>query len=108
MARYENQTFTDRTVLIDGHQFVGCRFERCTIEFRATALPQLINCHFENCRWAFMGHAADTVRFMMALYNNGDPVLQNVVEQSLNNIRKNYDAPLREEEVRPMALNPRE
>src|SRR6476469_8084006 len=34
MARFENETFENRTVVIDGNWYEGCTFNSCTIEFR--------------------------------------------------------------------------
>jgi hypothetical protein len=104
MARFDNEVFENRTVLIDGNEYVGCEFTTCTIEFRATARPQLINCHFAGCRWSFNGPAADTIRFLTALYSNGDPVLQAVVDQTLANVRTGVLPDLRPTEKRPPAL----
>lgn len=103
VARYEQQTFRNATIVIDGHQFIGCRFESCTMEYQAVAPPTLLGCHFEACRWSFTNHAGQTIQFLMALYANGDPMLQGVVEQTLTNIRNNDAAPLQEHEVRPLA-----
>ena len=104
MARYENERYENRTVLIDGHQFVNCHFETCTIEYRATAQPQMNGCHFAGCRWSFQGAAANTIRFLTALYANNDPVLQGMVNQTLDNIKRNHEQALSEDEMRPVAM----
>ena len=101
MARFVNQTFDNKTVLIDGNRYEGCTFNSCTIEFRAVELPTLGNCHFAGCRWSFDGPAANTIRFLTALYGNGDPTLQSVVQQTLDNIRLNALPDLAPDERRP-------
>jgi len=103
MARFVNQTFDNKTVVIDGNRYEGCTFNSCTIEFRAVELPMLGNCHFADCRWSFDGPAANTIRLLTALYSNGDPILQGVVQQTLDNIRMNALPDLSEEERRPKA-----
>lgn len=103
MARFEKQTFDNKTVVIDGNVYANCTFNSCTIEFRGVDLPTLSNCHFAGCRWSFDGPAANTIRFMTALYGNGDAVLQNVVQQTLDNIKINALPALDATEQRPKA-----
>ena len=89
MARFENETFENKTVVIDGNSYQNCTFNSCTIEFRGVELPSLGGCHFAGCRWSFDGPAANTIRFLTALYGNGDAMLQSVVQQTLDNIKLN-------------------
>jgi hypothetical protein len=104
MARYENETFSGVQVRIDGHQFINCRFERCTIEYRGEHVLELVGCHFEQCRWFFNGAAGETLRFLGALHADGDPGLKKMVQETLENVTKNVAPPLQKTERRPKAV----
>lgn len=104
MARYEQETFTNVQVRIDGNQFINCRFESCTIEYRGEHQLVLSGCHFVGCRWFFNGPAGETLQFLGALYADGDAGLKKMVEETLQNVTKNVAPPLQSTEVRPKAV----
>lgn len=104
MASYEDQTFTNAQVRIDGNQFLRCRFENCTIEYRGERLLQLNDCHFAGCRWFFNGPAGETLRFLGALYADGDAGLKKMVEETLANVTTNVVPELQTTERRPKAV----
>lgn len=71
MARYNKTAFRGRAMVIDGNEYLGCKFENCTIVFCGAAPVVLDACTFEGCQWTFDGPAARTAQFMAALYQMG-------------------------------------
>ena len=84
MAKFEKKPFRDQSIVIDGNEYIDCRFERCEIIYAGASLPTLIRNSFNECRWTFDGPAARTVQFMSALYGGGG---QAVIEATFENIR---------------------
>lgn len=88
---FKNQTFpsTDHpetTIILDFNAFEKCTFIKCQLVFHATGPVGMNGCTFDNCTWAFNGPAADTVKFMAALYSQGGGG-RDLIESTLNNIR---------------------
>ncbi len=104
MARYERRTFSSVQVRIDGNEFIECRFENCTIEYRGEHLLLLQGCHFQGCRWFFNGPAGETLRFLGALHADGDPGLKKMVEETLANVTTNNVPELQNTERRPRSI----
>ena len=104
MARYENEQFANALVRIDGNQFVNCHFDTCTIEYRGEQQLELSGCHFMGCRWFFNGPAGETLRFLGALYADGDAGLKKMVEETLANVTSNVAPELQATEQRPKAV----
>jgi hypothetical protein len=104
MSIYTGHTFKDVQIRVDGHQFDHCTFNNCTIEYCGEHLLQLNDCHFNGCRWFFNGPAGETLRFLAALYANGDPGLQRMVKQTLDNVTNGVAPALGESESRPRAI----
>jgi hypothetical protein len=75
-------TFKNATVHVDGHTYLGCRFEQCRLVYSGGELPSMIGCEFERCRWRLAGAAARTLRLMKAMTGRGGP-LRELVERSL-------------------------
>ncbi len=71
MARYNKTAFRGKALVIDGNEYLGCKFENCTIVFCGAAPVVLDACTFEACQWSFDGPAARTAQFMAALYQMG-------------------------------------
>jgi len=86
VGKFEKQTFADTSIVIDGNEYVGCRFSQCEIIFAGGSLPNLTNNSFTDCRWTFDGPAGRTVQFMKALYEGGG---KGLVEATFDNIRGN-------------------
>lgn len=84
MAKYEKKPFRDQSIVLDGNEYIGCRFERCEIIFTGGSLPKLIGNHFDDCRYTFDGPAARTVQLMAALYSGG---AQQLIEATFETIR---------------------
>jgi len=82
----ERQTFSNATIIIDGNEYLECKFERCKIVYCGVAVVALNGCSFSDCEWSFDGPAARTVQFMSALYASGGGAKE-LIEQTLRNIR---------------------
>lgn len=84
MALFQNTTFRDDTIELDGNEYDGCRFENCQLIYRARAPMKLANCSFFGFTIALEDAAANTLDFLTALYHGG---FQSTIEQTFNNIR---------------------
>ncbi len=65
--KYENETFTGSSVDLDGNEFIGCSFEKCTIVYSGGKPPLIGRCTFSDQRFEFRGAAANTVEFLKAM-----------------------------------------
>jgi hypothetical protein len=84
MAKYDKQTFTGQSIVIDGNDYTGCHFNGCMLVFTGAALPNLVGNKFTDCMYVFDGPAARTIQFMAALYGGG---WQPIIEATFDNIR---------------------
>ena len=87
--RYENLTLSNRTVLLDGDQFVKVVFDKCRIQYAGGVLPVLQETRFQGCTWNFVGAADLTIAFLRILYASGgkDDVgaqIIKIIQQSTN------------------------
>ena len=87
MTNRADTTITGERVKIDGNEYKNVTFERCIMEYHGEQAVKLIDCKFVACRWAFDGPAGNTVRFMSAIYQNGDPTLQKLIDDTFASIR---------------------
>ena len=87
MPTYRATTFRHETVRLDGSSFDGCTFEDCALEFAGAMPRRVVNCRLTNCRWSFVGAAADTMRFLGLMYQDFGPEAQRIVEQAFENVR---------------------
>ena len=65
------KTFQDERIILDGHTYDGCTFERCELVFFGAAVTTLTNNHMIDCTWRFEGNAALTLAFLRALAEGG-------------------------------------
>ena len=87
MSRYKKQSFKNADIELDENEFVGCKFEGCTLIYHGGKPPRINGCSFSSdIRISFEGAAGDTVALMTALYHCG---LQPIIEDTINNIRGN-------------------
>ena len=84
--RYDNKTIANRSVLLDGDQFIGCRFNGCVVQYAGGVIPLLSECKFDNrCVWQFIGAADLTIKFLRIIYNDsGD---SNIADQIIKVIK---------------------
>lgn len=81
---HTNLTFTDATILIDGHAYKGCTFIRCKMVYTGVGTVSLSGNSMHECSWSFTGPAANTMGFLKALYTGGG---KETVERTLDAIR---------------------
>jgi len=82
MAKYEDGTFEDTRVDLDGNQFTNCSFRGCTLVYSGGTDVGIVGCNFVDCTWELDGAAAATVAFLRGIYHgiqDGDG--QQVVRQ---------------------------
>lgn len=84
MAKNRGNTYVESRLTVDGHEYISCRFENCTLVYAGGPLPTMGECVFVNCDWTFEGPAALTVQFMSALYGGG---MRELIEHTFDNIR---------------------
>jgi hypothetical protein len=48
---HEGKTFEDQTILVVGHAYVRCRFDRCTIVWEHPGPGLMDDCTFGICVW---------------------------------------------------------
>ncbi|MCK6633031.1 MAG: hypothetical protein L6Q31_11765 [Fimbriimonadaceae bacterium] len=68
MAHFEKCEFTKVTVVLDGNEYVSCKFEDCRVVVtRGNFLLQ--DSSFTRCRFDFAGEAENIKRLVMGLVN---------------------------------------
>ena len=85
--RYVNETFTDEVFHIDGNSYVRCKFIRCRIIFSGEFGVSFKECSFVDCDWGFAGPAANTLRYLSALYQGLGHSGEDMVESIFGSIR---------------------
>lgn len=85
MAQFKNRTFEDQRMVLDGHEYDGCTFQRCELVYAGGKLPSLTNNNFDQCRWTFDGAAARTLAFLSGMYRGGGKEL---IEQTFETVRR--------------------
>lgn len=76
------------TEVVDGNNYVECRFEKCKMIYRGGAIPQISGCHFEDCTWHFEDAAERTLLFMRQLYHGMGPGGMQLIEATVNMLRQ--------------------
>ena len=84
--KFEKQSFSNQEINLDGNEFLGCKFNKCKVVYQGFQKVALSNCAFSNCSFSFAGAAANTILFMTNMYSGG---FEDLIEATLNNIRKN-------------------
>jgi len=69
------QSFDNQTISLDGGTFQDCAFSNCVFLFSALLPVILQGSSFKNCRWEFVGPAANTMAFIRSLYGRGEKEL---------------------------------
>lgn len=90
--RFENETYRDQTIAIDGNQYIGCTFIRCRIVFTGFEEGVFDRCTFTSCDWGFSGPAVNTLNYLAAIYRglgeNGQEMVEGVFESIRRDIVK--------------------
>jgi hypothetical protein len=86
---YKSTQFKNDEVRLDGNAFVGCSFNNCVLVYGGGPLPVMINNSLKDVRWDFREAASNTIQFMTAIYHGMGEGGRQLVEQTIENIRKN-------------------
>jgi hypothetical protein len=68
MSEYRNQTFHNRTLILDGQRYLGCRFINADLRYKGTAPFAMQGSRFEgyfNLEWD--RHGADAIAMVQML-----------------------------------------
>jgi hypothetical protein len=79
VAVFNNRTFFDEEVAIDGNEFTDCLFNECNMHYAGGTAFFKGKCRFQKCQWSFSGAAHNTVlmlRYIHALPPVGLPELK--------------------------------
>jgi hypothetical protein len=85
--KHENETFEGGIIQLDGNQYIGCTFRRCSLQYGGLATGTMANCNFNECSWFFIDAAERTVQFMSAVYHGGRGGRE-LIEQTFENINQ--------------------
>ena len=93
--RYDNKHLRNRIVLLDGEQFISCKFERCVIQYAGGVMPIMQDCSFGQCRWQLVGAADLVVKFLRILYHDGgdNGIAHEVIKRIQEPIAGSGDSP---------------
>lgn len=86
--RYDNKTFFNETIDLDGNEFYGCTFSHCMIVFYGRESMALHDCLFVEPQWTIGDPAAMTMKFLAAMYHSVDGG-RAFVEKVFERIRQN-------------------
>lgn len=81
---FKEMTFKNQTLQLDGNEYVGCSFERCSLTFRGEDSSTLDNCSYVDVDFNFDGPAKATLDFLQSLYQAG---YETMVDEIFNSIR---------------------
>jgi len=80
----DKQIFHGKRIQLDGSSFTECVFESCRLHFAGNLGLEMHGCKYNNCTWHLDGAAAEAVKFMAAVYQNGGVAL---IETTFDQIR---------------------
>lgn len=89
-VKYQNQTFEDVPVELDGNEFHNCTFTRCTFVYRGGGIPLLSGCTVTALKFSLDDAAGRTMLLLAQLYHTG---LQGAVESVFEGVRQTKDFP---------------
>ena len=87
--RFDNTSFFHKTIVVDDNQYYGCSFTKCRIVCRGQGAVDLVDCFFKEPYWGVEDAAANTLKYLMALYHGAGEAGVKLVEATFQNIRKN-------------------
>jgi hypothetical protein len=80
--------YVDTTVTLDGNLFEECSFVRCKLEYSGIAEVVLTSCIIDDCEFAFVGPASNTLQFLSAMYKDGPSVVEGIFQAIRNGQRE--------------------
>jgi hypothetical protein len=85
--RQIDQNFSSKTEVLDGNEYLNCKFKSCTMVYRGGTIPVVNGCNFDDCRWQFEDAAERTLVFLRAMFHGLGTGGRQLVESTLNQIR---------------------
>lgn len=71
MAVFHKNRFVDSTLEMDGNEYIGCIFDRCTLVYRGGSSIRLVNNTFVDSEFLFDGPAANTLNLLHTFIGQG-------------------------------------
>jgi len=85
---FNSKHFKNEEIRLDGNTFIGCSFANCVLVYGGGPLPVMINNSIKDVQWSFAEAASNTVQFMNAIYHGMGEGGRQLIEQTIDNIRK--------------------
>jgi hypothetical protein len=85
--QHKDQNFSGTAEVLDGNEYVNCKFTNCALTYRGGGLPTISGCSFEDCRWQLEDASERTLVFLRAIYHGMGPGGKQLVDSTLEGIR---------------------
>ena len=79
--------FTNEEVILDFHEYLGCKFENCRFVVLGYGAFTLSECEVINCEFSFSGPAASTIQTMATIYHHLGDQGKQLIEGTFETIR---------------------
>lgn len=86
--RYEDETFVQERVELDGNEFRSCRFESCRLVYGGDPGVRVEDCAFDETRLELVEEAGNTISFLQNVFHGFGPDGRRVVEHFFDQIRE--------------------
>jgi len=86
MKIVKNQ-FTNEEVILDFHEYEGCKFTKCRFVVLGYGPFALNQCEVTECEFTFAGPAASTIQTMTSIYHNIGEQGKKLIEGTFEQIR---------------------
>ena len=80
-----DREFANQRVVMDGEEFVRCRFTNCTFVYSGGPPPKFDGCVIDNPKFTFEGAAQNTLGVLAGLYHGG---FKTMIEGTFQSIRE--------------------
>lgn len=71
MTTFQNQSYRDQTISVDGNRYENCTFTECVLSYSGGDLPTFDRCTFTRTNIQLGGAALATTRYLRGLYQGG-------------------------------------
>lgn len=92
MSKIFNSTFRSQVVRIDEHEYDGCTFYSCIVEYGGMGPISLVNCTFDQCNWKLVGAAHNTIMFLRTMYSDMGEFGEMMVDSTFNSIKSSKNS----------------
>ncbi|MGJ3239677.1 MAG: hypothetical protein ACFE0Q_13285 [Anaerolineae bacterium] len=84
MTTFNNETFSNEDVNVDGNQYDNCTFDTVLLIYQGGGVPVFNECTFRNVKIDLQGSASQTAGYLNSLYDAGLP---EEVEQVISDVQ---------------------